>query len=139
VTDFINPLPELTSVSRTFYSAARQRKLLIQYCTKCQKTIFYPKFFCPHCLGSELDWIESRGHGKLYSYTIVHSAAPEAFKLAVPYVIGVIDLDEGARMLSWIVECDHSDIQCDMAVQVTFKDLDDEVALPMFKPAVACS
>lgn len=134
MTEFINPLPELTSVSKPFYAAARQHKLLIQRCTHCQKAIFYPKFFCPNCLGAELDWFESRGRGKVYSFTEVHSAAPEAFRLAIPYVIGVIDLDEGVRMLSWIVDCDHDAITCDMPVEVTYRDLDAEVALPMFRP-----
>jgi len=134
VTDFLNPLPELTSVSKPFYAAARQRKLLIQRCTQCRLSIFYPKFYCPHCLSAELEWFESRGRGKAYSFTVVHSAAPEAFKLALPYVIGVIDLDEGVRMLSWIVDCEHSAITCDMPVEVTFRDLDAEVALPMFRP-----
>lgn len=134
MTDFLNPLPELTSVSKPFYAAARQRKLLIQRCTRCAQVIFYPKFYCPNCLSGDLDWFESRGRGKVYSFTVVHSAAPEAFKLAIPYVIGVIDLDEGVRMLSWIVDCEHDSLACDMAVEVTFRDLDADVALPMFRP-----
>jgi len=137
VTDFVNPLPELTTVSKPFYAAAKDRKLLIQRCRQCEQVIFYPKFCCPNCLGTDLDWFESRGRGKLYSYTVVHAAAPEAFKLAIPYAIGVVDLDEGARMLSWVVECDHDKLVCDMEVEVTFKDLNEEVALPMFRPVHA--
>lgn len=133
MTEFVNPLPELTSVSKPFYSAARKGKLLIQRCTQCQRSIFYPKVICPHCLSTDLDWFESSGRGKVYSYTIVQSGAPEAFKLAVPYVIAVIDLDEGVRMLSWIVDCNPAEVVCDMEVHVTFKNLDEHVALPMFR------
>jgi len=132
--EFTNPLPELTRVSKPFYRAARQHKLLIQRCKDCKKNIFYPKSVCPHCLSIDLEWFESSGKGKLYTYTIAKAGAPEAFAGAVPYVIGVIDLKEGVRMLSWIVDCGHERIKCDMDVEVTFKDINDEVALPMFRP-----
>lgn len=135
MSDFVNPLPELTSVSKPFYAAARERKLLIQHCTRCKQNICYPKVICPNCLSSDLGWFESCGRGKVYSYTVVHSAAPEAFIQAIPYVIGVIDLEEGVRMLSWIVECAPDRLVCDMDVEVTFRDLDENVALPVFKPA----
>jgi uncharacterized OB-fold protein len=132
---FTNPLPEITSVSEPFYRAAREHRLIIQRCKDCKKNIFYPKSICPHCLSKDFEWYDSSGKGKVYSYTIVEAAAPEAFQGAVPYVLGVIDLKEGVRMLSWIVDCKHEDVKCDMDVEVTFKDLDDKVALPMFKPA----
>jgi uncharacterized OB-fold protein len=86
-------------------------------------------------LSSSLEWFESSGKGKIYSYTIVEAGAPEAFADAVPYAIGVIDLKEGVRMLSWIVDCMHEDLRCDMDVEVTFRDLNEEIALPMFRPA----
>jgi uncharacterized OB-fold protein len=135
MSEFKNPLPEMTHVSRPFYKAAREHKLLIQRCGDCRRNIFYPKSVCPHCLSTDLEWFESSGKGKVYSFTIVRAAAPEAFQEAVPYVIGVIDLEEGARMLSWIVDCPHEEVKCDMDVEVTFKDLNDEIALPIFRPA----
>jgi uncharacterized OB-fold protein len=106
---------------------------MIQRCKDCKQNIFYPKSVCPHCLSEDIEWFESSGKGTIYSYTVVNAAAPEAFQAAVPYAIGVIDLKEGVRMLSWIVDCDHEEIKCDLDVEVTFKDINDEVALPMFK------
>ncbi len=64
MTEFVNPMPELTEVSRAFYAAARARRLVIQQCSQCQQKIFYPKFICPHCLGSDLEWVECCGRGK---------------------------------------------------------------------------
>lgn len=131
--NFTNPLPEITTVSEPFYKAAKDRRLLIQRCKECNNDIYYPKSVCPHCWSNNLEWYASKGKGKLYSYTIVHAGAPEEFKEAIPYVIGVIDLDEGVRMISWIVECNHKDIKCDADVEVVFKDLNQEFALPMFR------
>ena len=134
MSEYKNPLPEITPVSKPFYQAAREHKLMIQRCSDCKKNIFYPKMICPFCLSTNLEWFESRGKGKLYSFTVVDLGAPEAFQEALPYVIGVIDLEEGVRMLSWLVDCKHDDVKCDMDVEVTFKDLDEDTALPMFKP-----
>jgi len=133
MSEWKNPLPEITTVSKPFYKAAREHKLLIQRCTDCQKNIFYPKSLCPHCLSSNLEWFESSGKGKAYSFTVVEGGAPEAFQDAVPYVLGVIDLEEGVRMLSWIVDCDPKEVKCDMDVEVTFRDLNEDIALPMFR------
>lgn len=132
---FNNPLPEITRVSEPFYKAAKDRRLLIQRCKDCNNVISYPKCVCPHCWSTNLEWFVSKGKGKLYSYTIVNTGAPEDFKQALPYVIGVIDVDEGVRMVSWVVGCEHEDIKCDMDVEVTFKDLNEDFALPMFKPS----
>lgn len=132
--NFINPLPEITRVSGPFYKAAKLHKLLFQHCRNCGKNIFYPKNLCPNCWSPDLEWTEASGKGKLYSYTVVHGAAPSAFKDAIPYVIGVIDLEEGVRMLSWVVECDIEQLKCDMDVKVNFRDLNDEIALPFFSP-----
>ncbi len=129
-----NPLPEITDVSRPFYQAARKHKLMIQHCKDCGKNISYPKSLCPYCLSSNLDWFESTGKGKVYSYTIVEAGAPEAFQDAVPYVLAVIDLEEEVRMLSWVVDCKLEDVKCDMDVEVQFRDLTDDIALPMFRP-----
>ncbi len=130
---YTNPMPEITRVSEPFYKAAKNRNLLIQRCKDCEKSIFYPKSMCPHCWSENVEWIVSKGKGKLYSYTIVNTGAPDEFAGAVPYVIGVIDLDEGVRMVSWIVECAHDKIKCNMDVEVSFKDLNEEYALPMFR------
>ena len=130
-----NPLPEITPVSKPFFRAAKEHKLLIQRCKDCGKNIFYPKSLCPHCLSSNLEWFESKGKGRVYSYTIVEAGAPEAFQAAVPYVLCVVDLEEGVRMLSWIVDCNYEDVKCDMDVVVTYRDLTEDIALPMFRPA----
>lgn len=128
------PLPKITSVSKPFYKAAKEHKLLIQRCKDCRKIISYPKGLCSYCLSSNLEWSESRGKGKVYSYTVVTGGVPPWFEPDLPFVLAIIDLEEGARMLSWVVECNPEEVRCDMNVEVTFKDLTDEIALPIFRP-----
>ncbi|MBW1855856.1 MAG: Zn-ribbon domain-containing OB-fold protein [Deltaproteobacteria bacterium] len=134
MSEWKQPLPELTTVSKPFYKAAGEHRLLIQRCKDCGENIFYPKILCPNCLSSNLEWFESSGKGKVYSYTVVERGAPEAFQGAAPYVLAVIDLEEGVRMLSWVLDCKLEDVKCDMDVEVTFKKLTEDIALPMFRP-----
>jgi len=129
------PLPKITPVSMPFYKAAKEHRLLIQQCKDCQKIISYPKFICPYCMSSNLEWIESCGKGKVYSYTVVMGGVPPWFEEDLPFILAIIDLEEGARLLSWIVGCDPKDVGCDMNVEVAFKDLTDEIALPVFQLA----
>lgn len=79
-------------------------------------------------------WIESRGKGKLYSYTVCVSNVSEAFEADLPYVVGVVDLEESVRLLTNIVDCKPEDVKCDMDVEVVFRDITEEFTLPMFKP-----
>ena len=131
---YAKPLPKPTPWSRPFWVACKERKLLVQKCEDCQKYIFYPKLFCPFCLSERLHWVESSGKGKIYSFTVVYSYQPTEFEDDVPYVIAVIELEEGVRMMSNIVECKPDDIRCDMEVEVIFEQVTDDVTFPRFRP-----
>lgn len=126
------PVPVADGDSIRFWEGCNEGKLLIQQCGDCDEYIFYPRIVCPNCMSEHVEWIESSGIGKVYSYTVVRRAAP-AFKEDLPFVVAMIELDEGVRMLSNIVECEIEDVHCDMPVKVTFEKRE-EMALPMFKP-----
>lgn len=128
------PRPIVNAWAQPFWDAARAGRLLIQRCRDCGKPCFYPRIACPNCGAAALDWVEARGRGSVYSYTVVQNNAPSAFTADVPYVVAVIRLEEGVQMLSNIVDCDPSAVACDMAVEVTFQRLDDEFTLPKFRP-----
>jgi len=131
---YTKPLPKPTPWSRPFWQGCKEMKLLVQKCEDCQKYIFYPKLFCPFCLSERLNWVESSGKGKIYSFTVVHSYQPTEFEDVVPYVIAVIELEEGVRMMSNIVECKPDDIKCDMEVEVIFEQVTDDFTFPRFRP-----
>ncbi len=132
--EYCKPLPQPTPWSQPFWAGCREGRLLIQHCGDCDQYVFYPKLFCPFCLSKNLNWIESTGRGKIYSYTAVHSYQPSEFTADVPYVIAIILLDEGVRLMSNIIECQPEQVRCDMDVEVVFDKVTEEVTLPKFRP-----
>ena len=132
--EYTKPLPEPTSFSKPFWDGAKRHELLIQQCKDCQKFVFYPKVICPFCLSDRLEWVKASGRGKVYSYMVVYSYQPQVFAEDVPYVVAIIDLEEGVRLMSNVVECDPETVHCDMDVTVVFDDVTDEFTLPKFKP-----
>jgi uncharacterized OB-fold protein len=88
-------------------------------------------------MGHNLQWKESKGKGKIHTFTVTYDMAPPEFMPHVPYALAIIMLDEGYRMLSNIVECDFDELKCDMPVEVVFDPVTPEITLPRFRPAKA--
>jgi uncharacterized OB-fold protein len=128
------PVPVVQPWARPFWDAAREHRLLLQHCNSCDRAIHYPRIACPFCGGDDLGWKAASGRGTIYSFTVVQANAPSAFLSDMPYVVAVIHLEEGVRMLSNIVECEGATLCCDMPVEVVFERLDDEFVLPKFRP-----
>jgi uncharacterized OB-fold protein len=128
------PLPPIDPWTRPYWAAAREHKLLLQYCPACQKHVFYPRRYCPTCASDQLEWVESPGIGKVYSFTVVQNNAPSAFVDDMPFIIAVVKLAEGVQMMTNIVGCDPNEVTCEMAVKVVFEELTEEISLPKFKP-----
>jgi uncharacterized protein len=126
------PMPEPSPWSKQYWDYCKQHKLYIQQCTNCEQYIMYPKLFCPHCLSENLNWVESSGKGKIYSFTIVHSNPPSAFMEELPYVIAVVELEESVRLLTNIVESNFEEIRCGAPVSVVFEVVTEEITLPKF-------
>lgn len=131
--DYMKPLPLITSVSKVFYDACKTGRLLYQQCQVCNELVFFPKTLCPGCLGSDLTWKESAGTGSIFSFTITQAHAPSEFASATPYVLAIIKMDEGFKLMSNIVDCDPDDLRCDMRVRVTFEAVTPEITLPKFR------
>ena len=125
------PMPVPDGDSRQFWEAAAEGKLLLQRCGDCGAYIFYPRTLCPACHSDRLEWKEAGGEGTIYTYTIARRAAGPAFQADVPYVIALIDLEEGPRMMSNIVTEDVEAVRIGQRVKVTFDD-SGEYTLPKF-------
>ena len=130
------PLPVPTPETQHYWDGARAGELLLQRCKDCGKTYFPPRPFCPECASRSVDVIKASGKGKLYSYIINHRPAP-GFEEDAPYAIAVVELDEGPRLMTNIVDCEQTPeaLQLDMALEVTFEKINDDISLPKFKPA----
>ncbi len=130
------PCPDATPETREFWDGARRHELRIQRCRPCGKAYFYPRPFCPRCSSKYVEWFTASGKGRLHTYVISHRAAM-GFRDAVPYVIAIVELDEGPRMMTNIVgiEPTPENLPIDLSVEVTWEQQSDEITLPLFRPA----
>ncbi|MCL1486184.1 MAG: Zn-ribbon domain-containing OB-fold protein [Marinobacter sp.] len=131
------PVPIVDADSREYWEAAGHHKLRLPHCTQCDSPFFYPRVLCPRCHSDEIEWRQMSGRGVIYSYTISRRPAGPAFKEMAPYIVALVDLEEGPRLLTNIVTDDVSAIQIGQAVIVTFEDLEGGIALPLFQPKEA--
>ncbi|HEY7065437.1 MAG TPA: Zn-ribbon domain-containing OB-fold protein [Chloroflexota bacterium] len=136
-TEYKKPLPTPSAVSRPFWEAAKEHRLLYQRCRVCGTRVFYPRDICPgpECFGvATLEWVESTGKGWVYAHTVSYQPANPAFADDVPYVLAVVELDEGVRMNTNIVNVDPNDVKIGMRVEVAWDDVTPEFTLPKFQP-----
>jgi uncharacterized OB-fold protein len=126
------PLPEPSPESKAFWQAAREHRLLLRCCNACGKFWFPPSSICPHCLSDNIGWQDAKGCGHVYSFVVFHRMYHPAFAKEVPYVVAVIELDEGPRLVSNVVGIDPGSVRCGMRVQVTYDDVSPDVTLPKF-------
>lgn len=130
------PLPVPDPVTKPFWDGLQQRELRIQRCTACGQGVFYPRTGCPNCGSRALEWIATAGRGTLHAFTIAHRGVPAAFKGSAPYVVAMVDLDEGARLMTNLIDVEPSPeaVRIGMAVEAVFEDVTDAVTLVKFKP-----
>jgi uncharacterized OB-fold protein len=126
--------PKPTPETKHFWDGTQAGELRLQRCNKCSKAYFPPRPFCPECGHREVTIFKASGKGFLYSYVIHHRPVPG---FTPPYSIAVVELEEGPRMMTNIVDCPQTPeaLQLDMKVQVKFEQVDDKTTLPLFVPA----
>jgi uncharacterized OB-fold protein len=128
------PMPHPSPESLPFWEAAKTHRLLLPQCNACGKFWFPPSRRCPHCLSADFVWREARGEGRIYSFVVYHRVYHPGFEGDVPYVVAIVELDEGPRVLSNIVVIAPDDVRCDMRVRVAFEDTESGMAIPKFTP-----
>ena len=129
------PLPKPDVDRKPFWDGCKEHKLSFQKCKECDHVRWPPAIICPKCYSQQTEWIQAAGNGKVYSYVVYHQAFHPAFKDDLPYVVAVVELEEGPHILANIVGCSHDKVKCDMPVEVTWEDITEEYSLPTFQPA----
>ena len=129
------PLPVPTPETAPYWEGLKQHELRIQRCKDCNQAYFYPRPFCPKCFSWNIEWFTASGKASLHTYEIVHRAAP-AFAADTPYVLAVVQLDEGPRMMTNLVEVEPepSKLPLDMPLEIVYEQVSDEITLPKFRP-----
>jgi uncharacterized OB-fold protein len=127
-------LPEPTPETQHFWRGAREGELRLQRCLDCSVPYFPPRPFCPRCSSRDIEVFAASGRARLYSYVISHRPAPG---FEPPYAIAIVELDEGPRMMTNLVEVAQTPeaLVLDMALEVVFEPLSDEISLPLFRPS----
>ncbi|PHK94378.1 hypothetical protein CR162_13915 [Pseudoroseomonas rhizosphaerae] len=129
------PSPVVNADSAPYWQGAREGRLLIRRCDACGQTHFMPRHLCPACWSADLRWVEATGRGTVHSFTIIRRAPLAAFAPRVPYVVALIDLEEGPRMMANILGDDALDTAIGDAVAVCFEDRGEGAAVPQFRRA----
>lgn len=134
---YTKPLPDADPLTAPYWDSVKAHGMKIQRCKACEKFVFYPRGMCPRCWGKTLEWTPVSGNGTLYAFTVVHVPVHPAFKADVPYVVGLVELAEGPRLMTSIIGVvpDPSQIQIGMEMTLEYRDVTEDVTLPVFRPA----
>jgi len=134
------PLPQpIVPESKPYWDGLKEGKLLLPKCGGCGHIFFYPRILCPRCQSRQITWVQASGRGKLHAFGIAHQSFNRAYKVPAPFVLAMIELEEGPRMLSNLinVEPDPKVVKCDMPVELVITVVTDDVSVPLFQPSRA--
>jgi uncharacterized OB-fold protein len=131
------PQPVANADSQPYWNAARERRLVIRKCKACGELHFMPRHLCPVCWSDQLEWVDAKGTGSVHSYTVIRRASDPAFAPLVPYVVALIDLEEGPRMMANILGPDALAVKIGDRVRVTFQDRGEGANVPQFERVTA--
>ena len=131
------PKPRPAPESLPYWQAAKEHRLALPKCEDCSQFWFPPSRTCPHCLSTNFSFQNVSGRGKVFSFVTFHRVYRPAFAEDVPYVVALVELEEGPRVLTNILGVTHEDVRCEMPVEVVFDDYDEDIAIPKFRPVSA--
>lgn len=131
----VKPLPTPDADSQAYWQGLKDGKLLLQHCSDCGNVQFYQQAMCRTCGGENLEHRAASGRGTVHSFSVVHRAPGPAFKQDTPYAVLLVQLDEGPRMISSLVDADPATLEFDMKVELVCEPVNDQVVLPRFRPA----
>jgi uncharacterized OB-fold protein len=132
--EWTKPLPTPDDVNREYWQAAADGRLLIQTCPQCGQRQFYPRALCTHC-GGQPEWLECTGRGTVHTRTIIRQMGMKPFRNELPYVVAMIELEEGPLVMSNVTDCDPDAVKIGMPVEVHFIRAADDIGIPMWRPA----
>lgn len=129
------PLPSTRNAGDVYWKAAADGKLVLPTCVICRKPFWHPRPHCPFCASSEVEWKPASGNGIVYSFTVVRQSGDPFFRDRVPFIVAIIELAEGPRIMSNVIDCAPDEVRIGMLVTVTFDTIAPDIAVPLFVPA----
>jgi uncharacterized OB-fold protein len=134
-TAYAKPLPAITDLNRPYFEGGKDNQLKLQQCTQCRHLRYPFARHCPKCLSTDYHWHAVSGRAKLWSWIVMHQVYIRGFADDVPYIVAYVELEEGPHMISTVIDVDRSKLACDQLLEVAFKQVSDDVWLPVFRPA----
>jgi uncharacterized protein len=128
-------LPTIEPESQPFWDAAREHRFLLRRCNRCGAVHHYPRPFCPVCWSDDVVWEDASGRGTLYTFSTIFVNDLPPFNERLPYIAAAVDLEEGPRVMTNIVDADPADLRVGMPVEVAYRELTPEITAPVFRPA----
>ena len=132
--EYQKPLPIPNEDTKPFWDGLKEHKLRIQKCSQCGQFRFPPRIICPYCMSLESEWVEVEGRATVYAFTVVHRAYTPAYESELPYVVAIVELEEGVRLVTNIVGCKPQQVAIGMRVELSFEDVTPEFTLHRFRP-----
>jgi uncharacterized OB-fold protein len=133
--DYSRPLPQMEGFTSQFYEHCKNGELRFQRCTECGKWRHVPRHTCASCGSWEWEWARSSGRARVFSWTVVRRPMHPDFTEGVPYAPVIVEMEEGVRLVSWVVDCPPDELRREMPVEVFFETVTPEVTLPKFRRA----
>ncbi|WP_415950033.1 Zn-ribbon domain-containing OB-fold protein [Streptomyces sp. KLOTTS4A1] len=127
-------LPEPDAFTEPYWAAAAEGRLLLRHCRDCSRTHHYPREFCPHCWSENVVWEQASGRATLYTWSVVHRNDLPPFGTRTPYAAAVVDLAEGPRMMTEIVDYEERALAIGMPLEVAFREAEG-FRVAVFRPA----
>jgi uncharacterized protein len=132
----LKPLPLADEITSPYWAAALKHQLALQFCETCDRAVHLPAPSCPRCTGTALTWREHSGRGTLYSYTVMHDSPGPGFADSLPYIVGVVEIDEqpGLLITTNVLDAAPAELRIGMPLEVTFEELAPDSVVPQFRP-----
>lgn len=127
------PVPAINPETKPFWDATADGKLLVRHCNACSENYFYPRTICPFCSSFDTDWLQASGRGTIYTFSVIRKGLGD-FSEAGPYVLAYVELEEGPRVMTNIIDCDIDSLAVGDAVEVVFESTEVNAALYRFRP-----
>ena len=133
-------VPAKNQETSFYWDKCKEHELWVRKCNDCNKAYFYPRDFCPNCFSRNTDWIKCSGKATLHTFAVVVRPPNRAWADDTPYVVAMVDLEEGCRMPTNLVQVEinpdnlSENISVGMSVEVAWDDRSEEVTVPVFKP-----
>ena len=135
MSEYRKPLPRIDEESRGYWEALARHELYFQRCRTCGTKRFPPRAVCPVDLSSATEWVRASGCATVHSFTVTYQNQAPGFRESLPYVLAVVELEEGLRLMTNVVGCPPDAVRIGMRVEIEFDDVTPEVTLPKFRPA----